>query len=367
MPGGTGFGGDDRILLDSRRVVEASPISLDRRTNSAAVFRFRVPIKTLPSDTGIQPRFRQGSRVEFYHDGSRFFYGFLPSVSADRRISDDATWVDLAAHDIVGQMQDSYVTIGATGSSYLDPAGAEIGGFVNEVSNRVLSGISQAGELAVDGMEGTRPAQTIATADVKTGSQTAKAAIDWATALAFDDSNYPDAPLLYEYQQRDAAFVWRKQRFPNATNAVMRFSIGYDAVVDGVLSTMPVFSDAAVTAADGRVWTQTDEDTSRRRWGGKRFYATGKVTTTDSGDAQTLATRLIELGKLEQVSLKITVRREAALLHPGDIVAIYNPQSRGLPYDNYYRVQEVRIRLSPSPRTDLVLGSRSRLLTDYVT
>ena len=213
------------------------------------------------------------------------------------------------------------------------------------------------------GVRGTSPAQFVESSN--SGAFTAKAVVDSVTALAFDDSEYPDVPLLYEYHQRDQYFVWRKQASLVDGTPAMNLTIGVDAVLGGAVEKEAVYTDANVTGrtADAR-WSHSDRDSSRR-WGGRRFVAIGSTSSSFQSDAYEAAVRAVETSKHERISFSLLTMREPFLLYPGDLVRVDGGERFGI-RSSLYRAQEVSTDLSPAPATRIVFDTSGRLLTDYV-
>src|SRR6267378_2114715 len=104
-----------RILVNSREVQEANPITLKRRINNAAILDFEVPRKAYLSLTGIGIGFRQGDIVELWAGQGtaqqRIFYGYLPSVTSSQHLSEGDTILRFTAFDFIGQLQDCAVQL----------------------------------------------------------------------------------------------------------------------------------------------------------------------------------------------------------------------------------------------------------------
>src|SRR3989304_4249091 len=147
------------ILINSREIGDAQPIRLWRKRDQAALFEFSIPRKIRIRNRGLEYELRQGDLVELWYGlgtgQQRIFYGYLPSTLSDLSISES--------------------------------------------------------DSLVGGVKGTNPQQFVTTEKTIYGTKTAKGFIDDYTALAFDDTNYPDTPLLYEYYQRDRTLIWRKE------------------------------------------------------------------------------------------------------------------------------------------------------------
>ena len=122
------------ILINSREIKEATPLRLTRRINNAAILEFQIPRRTFLSLRDIQGELRQGSLVELYYGlgtaQQRVFYGYLPSVGSDRNLSEKESDIRMTAQDFIGQLADRTVTLGDSSSSFLNPTGDEIGGFI---------------------------------------------------------------------------------------------------------------------------------------------------------------------------------------------------------------------------------------------
>lgn len=251
-----------------------------------------------------------------------------------------------------------------TGTAIVDPVGHEIGGLIASIVQVVLDSQYTSLPVSIQGIRGTDPPQFINETNAITGVKFAKTFIDAYTNYGFDDSQYPNAPLGYEYHMRDIYFVWRKQR--TLTSAPdMRFTIGKDAIIDGSISTMPIFSDFYVAANDEEnSWQQTDKDTSRR-WGGRRFWGTDTVASSFVDAAQALAVRAIELFKHERKTFTLETGKDAFFLYPGDIIDISGGESIGVP-SGPQRIAEVEIQLYPTVKTRITVGDPASLLTDYL-
>src|SRR3990167_2133972 len=357
------------LLVNDREIEEATPRSLWRKNNQAAVLDFEIPRRTFLSLRDIEGEFRQGSIVQlFYGKGTgqqRIFYGYLPSVLSDRNLSETNTTVRLIATDFIGQLEDRAIELGTSSSSFLIPEGKEIGGLVADIVQAAIDAqIGTPPSFSAQGIAGTNPVQIVSSSDAKIGVDTAKNFIDYYTGLAFDDTAYPNAPLLYEYQQRDQYFVWRKEK-ALTSNAALRLTVGKDSIISGTIQRQPIYSDAYVSGAGATRWSQSDRD-SARRWGGRRFWIRESTTSSFVSDAYEKAVRLIELSKNERRSFSLIVGEDAFFLHPGDIVALDGAEEIGIKSETY-RISEVRFGMTPTLRTTLTLGDAGRLLTDYLT
>jgi len=359
---------ESRLLIERREVITAIPKHLWRKKNQAAVLDFSLPFKdvrTLAVEEGV---LRQGAIVELYlGQGTaqqRAFYGYLPSVTSTRPIADSDTEIDFTALDFIGQLQDRYIRLGDSSASYLNPVGQEIGGLVAELGQRVIDSFYATNDFSMRGVSGTNPAQFVTTKNAVYGIKTAKAHIDYYTSLAFDDDNYPNAPLAYEYMMRDSDFIWRKESYPPDTPGNMTFTIGKDAIVSGSISRQPIYSDSLVTGSGTAHYEHSDRDTSRR-WGGSRFWATDTVSSDATQDAYEKAVRLVEVNKHEQRSYELRAHKDAFLLYPGDIVSVNAGTEKGIPEGNH-RVVEVRMDIYPVLVTNVIVGIAPSLLTDYV-
>ena len=252
-----------------------------------------------------------------------------------------------------------------TAGTAIDPSGWEIGGFVAHLIQRVIDYQFGTVSFSIQGIQGTSPSQAITAQNAITGIASVKSFIDSYTDLAFDDDPYPNAPLRYEYAQRDQHFIWRKQESLINGSISLRLTLGKDAILDGMVSTMPLYTDVIATPQETSYrYHHADRDSSRR-WGGRRFIQSVTSTGTFLTDAQELAVRSGELFKLEQVSFSILTSRDAFLLHPGDLISLWNAEAFGLTSGNY-RVSEVDIQLSPTSRTRIVVGEKNPQLTDYL-
>ena len=355
------------LLINDREIEEATPLSLWRKVNQAAILDFEIPRRTFLSLRDIEGEFRQGSIVQlFYGLGTgqqRIFYGYLPSIASDRNLSETDTTIRLTATDFIGQLEDRTIELGTSASSFLVPEGKEIGGLIADIVQATIDSQFAAPLFSIQGIQGTSPVQIVSTTDVKIGVDTAKNFIDYYTGLAFDDTEYPDAPLLYEYNQEDQYFRWGKQTALDATPA-MRLTIGKDAILSGSIQRQPVYSDAYITGSETNRWTQSDRDTSRR-WGGRRFWIRDSVSTTELSDAYDKGVRLVELYKNERRTFMLVISRDPFILHPGDILAIDAAEAQGLRSESY-RVSEVKMALSPVLRTTVTCGDPARLLTDFL-
>src|SRR3972149_11387697 len=92
------------LLVNDREIEEATPRSLWRKNNQAAVLDFEIPRRTFLSLRDIEGEFRQGSIVQlFYGKGTgqqRIFYGYLPSILSDRNLSETDTTIQITATEI---------------------------------------------------------------------------------------------------------------------------------------------------------------------------------------------------------------------------------------------------------------------------
>ncbi len=254
--------------------------------------------------------------------------------------------------------------MGQTTGTTLSPIGQEIGGLIASMVQTVLDLQYVGLSVSVTGISGTNPSIFVDSTSAIGGTDSIKKFVDSYTALAFDETTYPDAPLAYEYHMRDDQFLWRKQK-ALTSNPVLSFTVGKDAVLSGNLSVYPVYSDYVVSSADKtQSWEQHDIDT-RRRWGGRSFWGQDRTASSFLADAQALAVRSIELFKNERVSFTLIVQDEAFLAYPGDIVSIYGGELQGLVSGNY-RISEVRIDFHPTMVTTLVIGDTQKLLLDYL-
>ena len=357
------------ILINSREIGDAQPIRLWRKRNQAALFEFSIPRKIRIRNRGLEYELRQGDLVELWYGlgtgQQRIFYGYLPSTLSDLSLSESDSLVRVVAYDFIGQLQDRYITLGDSSSSFLNPVGQEIGGLIATLAKTVMdSQYGSSGSVLVGGVKGTNPQQFVTTEKTIYGTKTAKGFIDDYTALAFDDTNYPDTPLLYEYHQRDRTLIWRKE-LKTTSPPALKLTVGKDAIVGGTIQRMPVYSDSVVSTADSKVsWTHSDRDTSRR-WGGRRFWASSSTKSSFQSDAYESAVRLVELAKHERRAFSIIAMRDAFLLYPGDILFLENGESVGVASGGY-RVSEVDIQLSPAPIAKIVVGEAQKLLTDYL-
>lgn len=357
------------LLINGRPIKEASPESLWRKNNEAAILDFTVPQKTYRSLVGIGIGFRQGDIIELYVGlgtaQQRIFYGYLPATLSDHDLDESNSLLHITASDFIGQFADRHITLGDSSSSFLNPIGQEIGGFVASLVQTVIdSQIGVAPAFSMQGIKGTNPSQVVTADNALLGSATAKSFVDSYTQLAFDDSSYPDAPLLYEYHQRDQYFIWRKQTslIPGKESFIL--TLGKDAILSGIVSTKPIYTDAiAIGKTSDARWTQSDRD-SARRWGGRRFWAGIQTQSSFQSDAYADAVRQVELFKNERISFGLTTMREPFLLYPGDLVRIDSGESVGIASIKY-RVAEVKTRFFPAIRTDIVVGDQARLLSDY--
>ena len=75
--------------------------------------------------------------------------------------------------------------------------------------------------------------------------------------------------------------------------------------------------------------------------------------------------RTVEMRKHERVSFSLTTARSPFLLYPGDLVDVRGASAYGIT-DKMYRVQEVTVSLTPSPKTTLTVEDSAKLLTDYL-
>lgn len=355
------------LLINKREIQEAQPIRLWRKRNSASLLDLVIPRRTYLSLRDIEGEFRQGSLVELYYGigtgQQRIFLGYLPSVLSDRSLQESDARIHVTAYDFIGQLADRTITLG-TSINFLNPIGQEIGGFIATLAQSVIDLQYQSIDFSIQGVRGTSPQQFITEENAKLGTDTAKTFLDYYTSLAFDDSPYPDNPLLYEYAMRDQYLIWRKE-ISLSSNPVMRLTIGKDAIVGGTIERMPIYTDAICTTTDPSIqWEHNDRDSSRR-WGGRRFYAKLSVPSSAMDKAQEAAVRMVELYKSERRSFNLVTMRDTFLLHPGDIIAIDNAQEAGLPSGNH-RVVEVDISLSPTVKTTITVGDTARLLTDYL-
>jgi len=357
------------ILIDKREIPEASPISLRRKRDNAAILDFTIPARTLAGLRDVEKHFRQGSLVELYlgigTGAQRVFYGLLPSLLSDRNLRESGNELQLTAHDFIGQLESRTLELGDSTSSYLDPEGQEIGGLVASMVQTVINSQFDTSlvDFSIQGIEGTDPARIVSSEEAKRGVDTIKKHIDTYTALAYDDTTYPDAPLLYEYHQRDNYFVWRKEKETD-TPPALRLVLGKDAILSGEIQRQPLYTDAYATGIGTARWTHSDRDSSRR-WGGRRFWTRLSVDSSDVGDAYNSAVRTVELYKHERITFSLLCARDAYFLHPGDIIALENADAQGIPSADQ-RVSEVRIRYAPTIRTEITVGDVPRTLTDYL-
>lgn len=358
---------ESRILVNSREIREATPIRLWRKNKQAALLEFRIPRKFFAHRQDVEYEFRQGSQVElFYGLGTaqqRVFFGYLPSTLSDIALNENDSSIAIVANDFIGQLQDHYITLGDSTGSFLNPEGDEIGSFVATLLQRVLDSQFATLDIRNGGIQGTSPTQTISSGDAKLGTETVNSFINRYTSIAYDDSTYPDPPLLYEYHMRDNHFIWRKERALTSIPA-MRLTIGKDAILSGSISRQPLYTDALVSTAIKEQWTQADRDASRR-WGGRRFVAKDATSSSYLSDAYAKAVRLVELYKSERRSFHLDIARDAFLLYPGDIVSLDGGASYGIP-DGPQRISEVRITLSPTIRASITVGDSPKVLTDYL-
>ena len=106
---------ETRVLINRREIREAQVSSLWRKTNNAAILEFRIPRRTYLALRDLDKELRQGSIVELYAGiGSaqqRIFYGYLPSILADRNLSENDSIITITAYDFIGQLQDIQVTL----------------------------------------------------------------------------------------------------------------------------------------------------------------------------------------------------------------------------------------------------------------
>jgi len=255
-----------------------------------------------------------------------------------------------------------------TGTS-LNPIGHEIGGLVATLIQGAIdlqwTATGPTSEFSIQGIAGTSPAQFVTEENAIVGTDSIKAFIDSYTGLAFDDSQYPNTPLGYEYGMRDQYFLWRKQKAITTTTPAMRLTVGIDAIISGNISTTPVYTDAHVKAkVDANSYSHADKDTSRR-WGGRRFWTTDTSSSSFLDAAQSLAVRIVETFKNERRSFVIETMRDTFFLHPGDIIHIAGGESLGVPSGNY-RISEVNIEFYPAMKTKITVGDPERLLTDFL-
>jgi len=256
--------------------------------------------------------------------------------------------------------------LGSSGATALDPIGQEIGGLVATLAQIVID--SQNGvapSFSIQGVQGTNPAQFVTPENAILGNGTVKGFIDKYTLLPFDDTQYPNAPLGYEYMQRDSLLIWRKQRSLVTENPVMRLTVGKDAILTGMIQYRPLYTDALIGTQDPNVSVAYSDIDSARRWGGRRFWLNDTSTSSFMDSAYDLAVRGVELYKSERRTFSLTVSRDAFLLYPGDVIALDNAPANGLP-DGKFRVSEVVIELSPTLKTTVTVGDSAKLLTDYL-
>ena len=356
------------LTVNGVPVKEATPIRLWRKNNQAAILDFDIPIKTLLSYRDVHLLFRQGDVLQLHYGigtgAQRIFYGYLPAEGADRNLKEGDSRMHLTAVDFIGQLQSRTITLGDSASSFFNPVGGEIGGVIASLVQDAIDSQYTAPAFSIQGIEGTDPAQTISDEDAGLGTKTTKAAIDAYTKLAYDDAVFPDAPLLYEYHQRDQYLIWRKQRSLATGIASMILTIGKDAIPSGMVEKQPVYTDALVTGTIGEaVWQHADRDTSRR-WGGRRFTMNAKTTSSYLSDAYEAAVRNVEIAKHERTSFSMDVLRGPFLLYPGDLVDLRGGRAFTIT-DGLYRVEEVDVRLSPTVRTRVTVGTQRRGLTDF--
>src|SRR3990167_9742359 len=112
---------ETRVLINRREIREAQVSSLWRKTNNAAILEFRIPRRTYLALRDLDKELRQGSIVELYAGiGSaqqRIFYGYLPSILADRNLSENDSVITITAYDFIGQLQDIQVTLDSDSDS----------------------------------------------------------------------------------------------------------------------------------------------------------------------------------------------------------------------------------------------------------
>ena len=254
--------------------------------------------------------------------------------------------------------------MGQTTGTTLDPVGHEIGGLVATIAQTIIDGQGMTNEFSIQGVRGSNPTIHVSKDNVILGIGTARELIARYTNLAFDDSSYPDAPTAYEFHMRDNILIWRKEK-ALTSNPAQTFTIGVDAILDGMISMMPVYTDFHVTAKDrDNSYAHSDKD-SVRRWGGRRFWGRDDSTSSFLDAAQSLAVRAVELFKHERRSFSIVTTKDVHMLHPGDIVAIYGVENYGLASGNY-RISEIDIQLSPTAKARITVGDPKRTLTDYL-
>ena len=346
----------------------AQPTRLWRKNNQAAIMEFVVPTRIYYRNRDAQAALRQGSIIEMYYGlgtaQQRVFYGFLPAEGADREI-EDSDMVRFTAIDFVGQLQSYLVTLGPSTSSFVDPVGHEIGGFVSHLVSAAIDAQFGAVDFSQSGIQGTSPAQFVTSENAIYGTGSVKKYVDSYSALAYDDTSYPDSPLLYEHHQRDNYFVWRKQRSLITGIPTLTLTVGRDAILGGVVRRESIYTDVVATGKTAAAnWRHADRDSSRR-WGGRRFVSSARTTSSFQSGAYEAAVRNVEMRKHERVSFSLTTARSPFLLYPGDLVDVRGASAYGIT-DKMYRVQEVTVSLTPAPKTTLTVEDAAKLLTDYL-
>src|SRR3990167_9350153 len=132
------------LLVNDREIEEATPRSLWRKNNQAAVLDFEIPRRTFLSLRDIEGEFRQGSIVQLFYGlgtgAQRVFYGYLPSILSDRNLSEIDTTIQITATDFIGQLEDKTVELGTSASSFIVPEGKEIGGLVADIVQSAIDG-----------------------------------------------------------------------------------------------------------------------------------------------------------------------------------------------------------------------------------
>ena len=122
-----------RVLINGREITEATPVSLLRKANAAAVLTFRMPRKTYLSLHDVEREVRQGSIVQLYYgagaSGTRIFYGYIPSIAADKPIS-ETDEIRIVAYDFVGQLEDAIIELSTVAdvSTVILPSGSGVAG-----------------------------------------------------------------------------------------------------------------------------------------------------------------------------------------------------------------------------------------------
>src|SRR3990172_929393 len=111
------------LLINDREIKEATPVSLWRKANHAAVLDFEIPRRTFLSLRDVEGEFRQGSVIQLFY----------------------------------GQLEDKTIELGTSASSFLIPEGKEIGGLVADIVQNTIDAQFAAPAFSIQGIHGTNP------------------------------------------------------------------------------------------------------------------------------------------------------------------------------------------------------------------